>query len=105
MAMNVGQETEGGEEVPMSEINVTPMVDVMLVLMFIFLITIQVVIQTVQATLPEVRFEPTTTKPENVSLGPCQRSGRMRGLLEPPPGEFRSAAQHGGGQDRDRHRA
>src|SRR3546814_18533152 len=68
MAMNVGQETEGGEEVPMSEINVTPMVDVMLVLMIIFLITIPVVIQTVPVTLPDVRFEPTTTKPENVSL-------------------------------------
>src|SRR3546814_14172031 len=68
MAMNVGQETEGGEEVPMSEINVTPMVDVMLVLMIIFLITIPVVIQTVPVTLPDVRFEPTTTKPANVSL-------------------------------------
>src|SRR3546814_832653 len=68
MAMNVGQETEGGEEVPMSEINVMPMVDVMLVLMIIFLITIPVVIQTVPVTLPDVRFEPTTTKPENVSL-------------------------------------
>src|SRR3546814_9172915 len=44
------------------------MVDVMLVLMIIFLITIPVVIQTVPVTLPDVRFEPTTTKPENVSL-------------------------------------
>src|SRR3546814_6446648 len=52
----------------MSEINVTPMFDVMLVLMIIFLITIPVVIQTVPVTLPDVRFEPTTTKPENVSL-------------------------------------
>src|SRR3546814_17215904 len=68
MAMNVGQETEVGEEVAMSEINVTPMFYGMLVLMIIFIITIPVVIQTVPVTLPDVRFEPTTTKPENVSL-------------------------------------
>ena len=68
MAMNVGQETESGEETPMSDINTTPLVDVMLVLLIIFLITVPVVIQTVPVELPEVRFEPTTTKPENVSL-------------------------------------
>ncbi len=68
MSMNVGQESESGEETPMSDINTTPLVDVMLVLLIIFLITVPVVIQTVQVDLPKVRFEPTTTKPENVSL-------------------------------------
>ena len=68
MAMNVGQETEDGEETPMSEINTTPLVDVMLVLLIIFLITVPVVIQTVEVALPKVQFEPTTTKPENVNL-------------------------------------
>ena len=68
MSMNVGQESESGEESPMSDINTTPLVDVMLVLLIIFLITVPVVIQTVQVALPKVRFEPTTTKPENVSL-------------------------------------
>ncbi len=53
---------------PMSDINTTPLVDVMLVLLIIFLITVPVVIQTVPMTLPKVVFEPTTTKPENVSL-------------------------------------
>ena len=67
MAMNVGP-AEGGEETPMSDINTTPLVDVMLVLLIIFLITIPVVIQTVPVQLPKVRYEPTTTKPENVSL-------------------------------------
>ncbi|TFI58077.1 biopolymer transporter ExbD [Sphingomonas parva] len=66
MAMSVGG--EGGEDTPMSDINTTPLVDVMLVLLIIFLITVPVVIQTVKVDLPEVRFEPTTTKPENVSL-------------------------------------
>src|SRR3954447_24778644 len=68
MAMNVGQESETGEESPMSDINTTPLVDVMLVLLIIFLITVPVVIQTIPMKLPKVRYEPTTTKPENVSL-------------------------------------
>jgi biopolymer transport protein ExbD len=67
MSMNVGQESDG-EESPMSDINTTPLVDVMLVLLIIFLITVPVVVQTVDVSLPKVRFEPTTTKPENVSL-------------------------------------
>jgi biopolymer transport protein ExbD len=58
----------GDEGVPMSDINTTPLVDVMLVLLIIFLIAVPVVIQTVEVKLPNVRFDPTTTKPENVSL-------------------------------------
>ncbi|HEX8061602.1 MAG TPA: biopolymer transporter ExbD [Allosphingosinicella sp.] len=68
MAMNVGQESESGEDSPMSDINTTPLVDVMLVLLIIFLITVPVVVQTIPMKLPNVRFEATTTKPENVSL-------------------------------------
>ena len=67
MAMSVGP-SEGGDETPMSEINVVPLTDVMLVLLIIFLITVPVVIQTIPLNLPKVRFEPTVTKPENVSL-------------------------------------
>jgi biopolymer transport protein ExbD len=68
MSMNVGQESEGGEETPMSDINTTPLVDVMLVLLIIFLITVPVVIQTIPHELPKVTYEPTQTKPENVAL-------------------------------------
>jgi biopolymer transport protein ExbD len=67
MAMSVGQ-AEEGDNVPMSDINTTPLVDVMLVLLIIFLITIPVVIQTVPVKLPSVRNEVTQTKPENISL-------------------------------------
>src|SRR4051794_25887654 len=67
MSMSVGP-AEEGDDVPMSDINTTPLVDVMLVLLIIFLITVPVVIQTVPVKLPNVRFEPTTTKPDNVSL-------------------------------------
>ena len=66
MAMSVG--AEGGDDAPMSDINTTPLVDVMLVLLIIFLITVPVVVQTVPLKLPNVRNEPTQTKPENVNL-------------------------------------
>ena len=67
MAMQVG-EHDTGEDVPMSDINTTPLVDVMLVLLIIFLITVPVVIQTVPVKLPSTAYEVTQTKPENVSL-------------------------------------
>ncbi len=65
MAMSVGP---GEDDAPMSDINTTPLVDVMLVLLIIFLITVPVVIQTIPVKLPTVYFEPTVTKPENVVL-------------------------------------
>jgi biopolymer transport protein ExbD len=65
MAMSVGA---AESDAPMSDINTTPLVDVMLVLLIIFLITVPVVVQTVPVKLPSVRYDPTTTKPENVSL-------------------------------------
>ena len=68
MSMSVGPSDSGDDEVPISDINTTPLVDVMLVLLIIFLITVPVVVQSVPITLPEVRNEPTETKKENVSL-------------------------------------
>ena len=65
MAMSSGG---GGADTPMSEINTTPLVDVMLVLLIIFLIAIPVVIQTVQMELPVVKFEPTKPKNQNLLL-------------------------------------
>ncbi|MDP8995019.1 MAG: biopolymer transporter ExbD [Pseudomonadota bacterium] len=66
MAINIGH--SDGEETPMSDINTTPLVDVMLVLLIIFLITVPIVIQTVPVVLPKVEYEPTTTTPHNVNL-------------------------------------
>lgn len=65
MAINVGG---GGAEKPLSDINTTPLVDVMLVMLIIFLIAVPVVVQNVKVKLPDVRNEPTATKPQNVSL-------------------------------------
>ena len=67
MGMSVGP-GEGEEDTSISDINVVPLTDVMLVLLIIFLIAVPVVIQTVPVQLPKVRYEPTTTKPDNVSL-------------------------------------
>src|SRR3954454_8797898 len=59
---------EGDDDTAMSDINVVPLTDVMLVLLIVFLITTQVIKQAVPIKLPDVRYEPTMTKPENVSL-------------------------------------
>ena len=67
MGMSVGP-SDGEEETALSDINVVPLTDVMLVLLIIFLIAVPVVLQTVPVKLPNVRYEPTTTKPENVNL-------------------------------------
>jgi biopolymer transport protein ExbD len=66
MAMSVG--SEGGDESPMSDINTTPLVDVMLVLLIIFLITIPVAIKTIKVKTPNLAYQPTVSKAENVVL-------------------------------------
>ena len=64
--------TSGGgapdDEKPMSEINTTPLVDVMLVLLILFLITIPVITQSVRVDLPKAANIPTQTKPENINI-------------------------------------
>jgi len=64
MAMNVGQE----DEEIISAINTTPLVDVMLVLLIIFLITVPVVTTSIQVNLPKERNEVREMKPENIVI-------------------------------------
>jgi biopolymer transport protein ExbD len=59
---------EGEEDEVVSSINTTPLVDVMLVLLIIFLITIPVVVQTLNVQLPREANVPTQTKPENIVI-------------------------------------
>ena len=66
MAMNVG--SSGGEDEVISTINTTPLVDIMLVLLIIFLITIPVVTTSIPVQLPRERNEIRETKPENIVL-------------------------------------
>ena len=64
------------EERAMSEINTTPLVDVMLVLLIVFMITIPVITHTVPLELPKVRNLATQTKPENVNIS-VNRDGQI----------------------------
>jgi biopolymer transport protein ExbD len=66
MAFNVG--SDSGEDEINANINTTPLVDVMLVLLIIFLITIPVVTQTVPMTLPKETNIAHQTKPENIEI-------------------------------------
>jgi biopolymer transport protein ExbD len=68
MAMNVGPASSDDEDEVVSSINTTPLVDVMLVLLIIFLITIPVVTHTVPVILPKQVNVPTQTKPENIVI-------------------------------------
>jgi biopolymer transport protein ExbD len=67
MAMNIGS-SDGDEDEVVSAINTTPLVDVMLVLLIIFLITIPVVTHTVPMTLPKEANIARQTKPENIDI-------------------------------------
>jgi len=67
MAMNVGS-ADGDEDEVVSAINTTPLVDVMLVLLIIFLITIPVVAHTVPVSLPKETNIARQTKPENIEI-------------------------------------
>ena len=74
MAMQVGG--SGEEQQVMSNINTTPLVDVMLVLLIIFLITIPVVTHTVPVKLPSEVNQPYKNKPENINLA-VDKEGKM----------------------------
>jgi biopolymer transport protein ExbD len=67
MAMNVGS-ADGDEDEVVSAINTTPLVDVMLVLLIIFLITIPVVTTSIQVKLPKEAIQVRESKPENVII-------------------------------------
>lgn len=67
MSMSVGSES-GDDDAVMSEINTTPLVDIMLVLLIIFLITSPIVLKTVRVQLPAESNQPYKTNPENISL-------------------------------------
>jgi biopolymer transport protein ExbD len=69
MSMSVGPaDDDAGEDQMNCSINTTPLVDVMLVLLIIFLITIPVVNQSIKLELPKERNVPTQTKPENIVI-------------------------------------
>jgi len=87
MAMNVGAADDSGEDQFNNSINTTPLVDVMLVLLIIFLITIPVVTQSVKLDLPKERNVPTQTKPENIVIAVNREGDTFWGLERLPDTE------------------
>jgi biopolymer transport protein ExbD len=83
MSMNIASE-DGDEDEMNSTINTTPLVDVMLVLLIIFLITIPVVTQSIKLELPKERNVPTQTKPENIIIA-VNRDGEVHWNMERLP--------------------
>ena len=76
MAMSFGPaDGDGGEEF-LGAINTTPLVDVMLVLLIIFLITVPVVTHTVPVSLPQERNQPTQTAPQNINIS-VDKAGKI----------------------------
>ncbi len=91
MAMSVGG--AGGEEKPMSDINTTPLVDVMLVLLIIFLIAVPVAIQTIEKLkLPIMATEESKDKVENLLLTVSTTDAAGRSAGEPG---FEGASRNG----------
>jgi biopolymer transport protein ExbD len=84
MAMNVGPADDSGEDQLNNSINTTPLVDVMLVLLIIFLITIPVVTQSIRLELPKEKNIPLQTKPENIVIA-VNRDGEVYWGLERMP--------------------
>ena len=74
MSMAVGP-SSGDEDEVISAINTTPLVDVMLVLLIIFLITIPVVTTSIPVALPKERVEVRETKPENIIISVDKSGG------------------------------
>jgi biopolymer transport protein ExbD len=67
-ALNVQADAGHDDAELNSTINVVPLVDIMLVMLIIFLVTIPVIIRTVPLTLPNARNIATVTKPENIVI-------------------------------------
>jgi len=65
MSMSVGSSEEGSV---MADINTTPLVDIMLVLLIIFLITVPVIKEMAAVQIPKAANIPTVTKPENITV-------------------------------------
>jgi biopolymer transport protein ExbD len=81
MSMNVGSPDGGGEDQAISEINTTPLVDVMLVLLIIFLVTIPVITQSVPVQLPQETNLARQTKPENIEIAVTKDGDVYWGLI------------------------
>jgi biopolymer transport protein ExbD len=67
--MAIGSFDNRGQQGPMADINVVPLVDVMLVLLVIFIVTAPLLTHSVKIDLPKASSSPNITRPEHVQLG------------------------------------
>ena len=66
--MAFGGFSKAGDSAPMAEINMIPLIDVMLVLLVIFIITAPLLTHAVKIELPKASSRPNITQPENIQL-------------------------------------
>jgi len=66
--MAFGGFSKGGESAPMAEINMVPLIDVMLVLLVIFIVTAPLLTHAVKVELPKASSQPNLTKPDNIQF-------------------------------------
>jgi biopolymer transport protein ExbD len=67
--MTFGGFSKHSESIPMAEINMVPLIDVMLVLLVIFIVTAPLLTHSVKIELPKASSTPTLTRPNNIQLG------------------------------------
>ena len=75
MAMQLPADGDADDAEPMIDMNTTPLIDVMLVLLIIFLIAIPVVTTSIPVTLPKERLEARHAKPETIIISVSQSGG------------------------------
>jgi biopolymer transport protein ExbD len=78
------QASDGGQ--PMAEINMIPLIDVMLVLLVIFIVTAPLLTHAVKVDLPRAASSPNLTQPDNIQLA-LRESGEILWNGEPQPRE------------------
>lgn len=66
--MNFGSMDSGDDNAPQAEINMVPLIDVMLVLLVIFLVTVPLLTHTVKVDLPKASSSAPVAKPDNIQL-------------------------------------
>ena len=84
MSFTMGDDDDG----PVSEINITPMVDIMLVLLIIFMVTAPLMKQGVDVDLPEATATPVTTEDERMVLTMTKAHQFFLGKIEIPAQEL-----------------
>ena len=93
MAFGLQDSTSDGDSEVMNEINMTPLVDVMLVLLIIFIITVPVMKHAVNIDLPQASAQTQHTKPETISLSVDAQGAYFWNQSQVPDGQLATLLQ------------